>query len=238
MPDVRPRSWRFDSSHRHNDNDVSTQPSGCHTAGTPPSGTMGSGQPFPGHADVLARHQHRQCRPAEHGRGLCRLLPAGAVDRPRLPPGLHHPDRRRRPPGRRRRPAKIAAGRHRAVHGGLGAVRCRGHALAADRRPGPAGTGCRHHDGPRHGPGRRSGAEGQDGECHGAARHDVGHRHSTWPITGRRPDRRPGLARTLPRQPAAGPPGATSWPIAACRPTLDGKPTWPASTGWARCSWP
>ena len=132
------------------------------------------------------------------------------MDRPRLSPRHHHPDRRRRTARRHHRPPAAAAGRHRPVHGGLGPVRRRADALAADRRPGGAGPGRGHHDGARHGLCRRDGAEGKDRQRHGAARHDVGDRHRARPIARRRPDRRARLAGDLPRQRAAGHPGASS----------------------------
>ena len=102
------------------------------------------------------------------------------------------------------RPPAAVAGRNRSVHGGLAPVRRRAHALAADRRPGGAGPRSGDHDGPYGGLGRRDGAEGEDRERHGAARHDVRDRHHAWPIARRCVDRRTRLADDLPRQRAAG----------------------------------
>ena len=70
----------------------------------------------------LARHQHRQCRLADAGAGVQRLLPGSPVDRPRLSPRHHHPDRRCRTARRHHRPPTAAVGRDLPVHGGLGPV--------------------------------------------------------------------------------------------------------------------
>ena len=132
------------------------------------------------------------------------------MDRPRLSPRHHHPDRQRRTARRHHRPPTAAAGRHLPVHGGLGPVRRRAHALAADCRPGGAGPRRGHHDGPHHGLRRRDGSEGKDRQRHGAARNDVRDRHRARSIARRRSDRRTRLAGDLPRQRAAGPPDLSS----------------------------
>ena len=100
---------------------------------------------------------------------------------------------------------------------GLGPVRRRAHALAADRRPGGAGPRRGHHDGPHHGLCRRDGTEGQDRQRHGAARNDVRDRHRARPVARRRSDRRPRLAGDLPRQRAAGHPDLRSRPSPPAR---------------------
>ena len=184
---------------------------GC-KRGTGSFGSLGARGPVPLHAAVLARHQHRQCRLADHGTGVRRLLPGGPVGRPRLSSRHHHPDRQRRAARRHRRPPPAAAGRALPVHAGLGPVRRRADALAADCRPGGAGARRGRHDGPHHGVRRGDGAEGKDRQCHGAARNDVGDRHRARSLARRRSDRRAGVAGDLPRQPAARTPGARARP--------------------------
>ena len=175
---------------------------------------------------------------ADAGAGVRRLLPGGPVDRPRLSPRHHHPDRQRRTARRHHRPPAAAAGRNRPVHGGLGPVRRRAHALAADRRPGGAGPRRGHHDGAHHGVRRRDGSEGEDRQRHGAARNDVRDRHRARSVARRRPDRRTRLAGDLPRQRAAGHPDAFFSRIATCPPIAGRRrPIGPASTSWARCCW-
>ena len=95
-------------------------------------------------------------------------------------------------------------------------VRPRAHAVAADRRPRRAGPGRGDHDGADHGARRRDGAEGEDRQRHGPARHDVGDRHRARPVARRPADRRPRLAGDLPRQRAAGRPRLCCSLIAAC----------------------
>ena len=76
-------------------------------------GPMGACRPFVvDAAAVLARHQHRQCRSPHAGARVRRLLPAGVMDRPRLPAGHHHPDRQRRAARRHHRPPSVSPGRY------------------------------------------------------------------------------------------------------------------------------
>ncbi len=114
---------------------------------------------------------------------------------------------------------------------GLGAVRRRARAVAADRRSRGAGARSGHHDGPHDRLCRRDGSEGKDRQRHGAARNDVRDRHRPGAIARRRPDRRHRLAGDLPRQRTAGHPDLASCAIATC-PSITGsrRPNGPAST--------
>ncbi len=186
---------------------------------------LGAGGPVAVHAAGLARHEQRQRRPADAGRGLRRLLRSGPVDRPRVPARDHDGDRERRTDRRRHRPPPAAGRRHRPLHGRVGGLWGGAHALAADRRPGGPGPRRGDHARPHNGVRRRDGARREDGQRHGAARDDVGDRHGSGPIARRSPGRRAELACDLPRQRTAGrarPASRASSP--ARRPTGAGGP--------------
>ena len=107
-----------------------------------------------------------------------------------------------------------------AVHRGLGPVRRRADARAADRRPRGAGPRRGDHDG--RSPWRFVGAtvpEGADRQRHGAARNDVRDRHRARAVARRRADRRLRLAGDLPRQRSARRPALCCSRTATCPPS-------------------
>ncbi len=193
---------------------------------------MGARQPFALHAAVLARHQHRECRPAEPRHGVLRLVPASPVGRPRLSPCHHHPDRRCRPARRHGRAPAAAACRNPAVHGGFGVERRCTEPAAPHCRPGGSGARSGGHDGARHGLGRRDRGEGKDRWRHGPAGHHVCDRHRAGAVARRRSDRRSRLAGDLRRQRAARRPGLYSRSSLAARRS----PRVCGGAHWLRCS--
>ncbi len=113
--------------------------------------SLGARQPVAFDGDAVARHEHCERRLADPRACVCRLVPRGAVDRPRVASRDHDTDRQRRTTWRHRRPATAVARWHRHVHRRVAAVRHRAHALAAHRSPRGAGPWCGDHDGTQRG---------------------------------------------------------------------------------------
>ena len=190
------------------------------------------------HAAALPRYQHRQCRTADAGRGVCRIVSASPMGRARLPAGHHDVDRQRRTARRHHGPSAAADGRHLPVHGGLRAVWRRVGTRAVDCRPRSAGSRSGRHDGPHHGVRRRDSSEAKDRQRHGAARDNVGGGHRSRSFARRRPDRRLRLAGDLLRQRTPGPPGArTRSAPPARRPSSVEGGSGRLRPAWERCCW-
>lgn len=165
---------------------------------------------------AVAGHQQRQCRPAVAGAGVARRC-AGAMDRAGVSAGDHVLRGRGGAPGMSG-PAAPAAGRYCRVHAGVGRLRHGRHAVATGGGAGGAGIGAAVMMAltmafvgdllPKDG---RSSAMGLLG-----AMSAVG--TALGPTLGGL-DRRAGLARHFPAEPAAGNDGDGPWRTVICRPT-------------------
>ncbi|MNV44377.1 hypothetical protein D3C71_1361330 [compost metagenome] len=150
----------------------------------------------------VARHQYRDGSVARLGAGVQRAgfkRAVGGAGLSGVGHGHHHLGRQARRP---HRPPPGADGRPDVFRPGVAALRRGANAGRADRRPRDSGSGRRNSLGLAALDCARGRPQRTDGVGDGPVRNGVGHRNCTGSFTGRRTDRRPGLAGSV--RPAGG----------------------------------